>query len=305
MVQEAARAASTATVPATGDAARPWAIQANARNSITIAWDAPSRANFEAWVLIRSDAHHDSTHCDRKLEARHLELALERDAAILDGGDLFDVMGGKFDPRSSKEDLRPELQVGRYFDRVVEVAARDYRKYARNWALMGLGNHETSVYRRHEVCLTSRLAEKLNAETGSDIHVGEYINAVRLQVRYGRQWQSKHVWIEHGSGGSSPITGGLIAQQRVQAAVDGFDILAAGHLHSMTHTIKPKHYMNNKGRIEKRTVHSVRTPGYKRITGTLGYESEKGLHPTPCGAWWLRLYFDGKQLQTDVTFDGY
>ena len=46
----------------------------------------------EVWLLLRSDAHHDSPYCDRKLETKHLELAKERNALILDAGDTFDAM---------------------------------------------------------------------------------------------------------------------------------------------------------------------------------------------------------------------
>src|SRR5918997_1906498 len=77
----------------------------------------------DQWVLLRSDAHHDSMECDRELEKKHLDLALERNALIHDGGDLFDAMQGKGDKRSSLSTLREEHKRTDYFNALVEEAA--------------------------------------------------------------------------------------------------------------------------------------------------------------------------------------
>lgn len=66
------------------------------------------QAGWEQWVMLSSDRHHDNIHCDRRLERRHLEQAAARSALIVDAGDLFCAMQGKYDPRSSMDDIRPE-----------------------------------------------------------------------------------------------------------------------------------------------------------------------------------------------------
>ena len=63
---------------------------------------------WEKWILLRSDAHHDSRWCNRKLERQHLDEMVARDGAWADFGDLFDAMQGRYDPRKSYEDIRPE-----------------------------------------------------------------------------------------------------------------------------------------------------------------------------------------------------
>lgn len=41
------------------------------------------------WVLLSFDRHHDNPKSDNRMERRHLEQARERNAIIIDGGDLF------------------------------------------------------------------------------------------------------------------------------------------------------------------------------------------------------------------------
>ena len=49
---------------------------------------------YEINLMLTSDRHHDSTHCNRELEKKHLEEAKKRNAFIIDCGDLFDAMQG-------------------------------------------------------------------------------------------------------------------------------------------------------------------------------------------------------------------
>ena len=67
--------------------------------------------------LLSADRHHDNPHTDQALERRHLEEVLTSGAGIIDLGDLFCAMQGKFDKRSSKNDLRPEHKSGDYLHR--------------------------------------------------------------------------------------------------------------------------------------------------------------------------------------------
>jgi hypothetical protein len=101
-----------------------------------------SQPNEPHWFLLRSDAHHDNPHCDRDLEKKHLDEALECGAGILDCGDLFCAMQGKYDRRACKSSLRPEHQTGEYLDALVNTAADFYQPYAKNWICFGQGNHE-------------------------------------------------------------------------------------------------------------------------------------------------------------------
>lgn len=91
------------------------AVQAGAITSID--FDAPP--GWSQWFLFQSDNHHDSPLCNRELEAEHLQEAVKRDAMIMVMGDLFDAMQGRFDPRRSMEELRPEYRRSDYYDAIV------------------------------------------------------------------------------------------------------------------------------------------------------------------------------------------
>ena len=112
-------------------------------------------------VLLTSDRHHDHMDCNRDMERRHLEEVKEKDGIIIDIGDLFCAMQGVHDRRSSKDALDPELKRGDYLDALVEQAANFYAPYAKNFALLGLGNHETGILKHAETNLTKRLVSKL------------------------------------------------------------------------------------------------------------------------------------------------
>src|SRR4051812_35599652 len=74
--------------------------------------------SWEWWLLCRSDAHHDNKHCDQDLERKHLEQAIERKAGIIDYGDLYCLMQGKWDKRADRNQLRPEHAGNDYLGQV-------------------------------------------------------------------------------------------------------------------------------------------------------------------------------------------
>jgi len=49
------------------------------------------------------------------------------------GGDWFDAMQGKFDPRRNMDELRPEYRTEKYFDVVVESSAEFLKPYAKKY----------------------------------------------------------------------------------------------------------------------------------------------------------------------------
>ena len=89
------------------------------------------------WVLLSFDRHHDNPKSNNRMEKRHLDQARERNAVIIiDGGDLFCAMQGKYDRRSNKDDLKPEHKKGDYLDKLVSTAADFYGPYADLFAVM-------------------------------------------------------------------------------------------------------------------------------------------------------------------------
>lgn len=122
--------------------APPWTVEHAGPNVAVVRMKARNAKDWEQWFLLRSDAHHDNPHCLQDLELEHLELARERGAGVIDAGDLFCAMQGKYDKRASKSCLRPEHQVDDYLDALVRTAADFYQPFAHNFVVIADGNHE-------------------------------------------------------------------------------------------------------------------------------------------------------------------
>lgn len=254
----------------------------------------------EHWFLLRSDAHHDNPHCDQALEKKHLDEALEREAGIIDAGDLFCAMQGKYDKRSSKSDVRPEHQNGEYLDSLVNTAAEFYEPYAKNIVALGYGNHETSILGRHETNLTERLAQALRTKTGALVPVTGYTGWVRFNLDGGGGHRtSRTLWHMHGYGGGGPVTQDTIQAQRQNAYIEGADIMLSGHVHQRWLQENIKQYIDNYGEAKQRSAWYVKAATYKEEygSGVGGWHVGTGKPPKPLGGWWLKLTYDRYQVK--------
>jgi hypothetical protein len=252
-------------------------------------------AGWEQWVLLTSDNHHDSVYCDWVLEKYHLDQAREREAVILNFGDLFCAMQGKYDPRSSMDDIRPEDVGENYLDLIVQHAAEFYGPYAENFLLLGHGNHETNIRRRYGTDLTSNLCHRLNTDCGAKCHVGGYGGWVRFMFAINKtKRQSVRLKYFHGSGGGGPVTRGVIQTNRMAVFLPDADIVAGGHTHDSWILPRARERLSMAGRQYKDLVWFVRIPGYKDEygDGAAGFHIEKGRDPRPVGAVWVRFYYD-------------
>ena len=264
-----------------------------------------SESGWHADFLLRSDAHHDNAHADQRLETIHLEEAEERDAGILDIGDLHCAMQGKWDRRSSTDACRPEQQQGRYLDSLIDCAAEFYEPWADRWLLLAPGNHEGSILKHHETDLTERLAERFRMR-GSPVIVGSYAGFIRFKAtRHGRTL-SRVMYYTHGNGGGGPMTHGVLNTRRRQSYLPNADIVWSGHTHdSWVVRLAKTSLVGGAVRIED--VHHVSTPGYKdEFSPMKGWHIERGAPPKPIGAAWLRFSINRDEsscrtLQADVS----
>lgn len=248
--------------------------------------------DWEQWVLLTSDRHHDSPRCNRELEKRHLKEALARDAIICDFGDLFDAMQGKFDPRRSFSDVRTEDAKPNYYDLIVQHAAADYAPYAKNFAVIGRGNHETAVLDKANTDLTSNLVHRLNSDCGGSVRVGGYGGWVIFSLTLNtNKRQSIKLKYHHGAGGGGPVTKGVIQTNRQAVYLPDADIVVNGHTHDAWYMPIARERLSHYGEQCFDVVHYLRTPGYKNNygDGTEGFDIEKWQAPKPLGCAWLRL----------------
>lgn len=239
------------------------------------------------WVLLASDLHWDNAHCRLDLLKRHFDQAKERNAAICLFGDTFCAMQGKWDPRSSRDALRPEHHTGSYLDALVSTGAKWFKPYAKQIALISPGNHETAILKRHHVDLTQRLAQELSRE-GSTVEVGNYwgfLAASGLVEK--KNYCLCRIHYHHGYGGGGEITRGLIDHSRTRSMYDA-DVYISGHIHrrNMDENILTR--INHCGKIDRQTQYFLRSSTYKEEVD--GWHAEKGRAARPIGAWWLRFY---------------
>ena len=282
----------------------PWTTKKLSRNVVEISIDLTRNKDWEQWILLRSDVHHDNPKCDQDLEKQHLDEALEYDAPIIDNGDLFCAMQGKWDKRADKNSLRPEHRGSNYFDLLVDTAAKFYQPYGSHFAVLGRGNHETAVTGRHETDLTDRLASRMRAH-GSSVEASGYGGFVIFRFCDAAQKgnlkaikDSKTLYHFHGTGGGGPVTRGTIQTNRIAVWCPDADIVLTGHTHDEWSVTIPRMRCSKMGVVSQDEQLHVRCPGYKDAWGDSdhGWEVEKMLGPKAIGSAWLRFWWDWRNM---------
>lgn len=263
------------------------------------------RAGESQWFLLSADRHWDNPKTDLVMQRKHLEQAVERGAGVIDCGDLFCAMQGKYDPRGTKSDIRPEHNGADYLDRLVSTAADWFKPYAGNIIMIGQGNHESSILKRLETDLTTRLVERINATTkGANIQRAGFSGWVVFRASIGgNNVQTKRLAWHHGYGGDAPVTKGVIQTNRMAVYLPDADFVVTGHTHNEWQFPIPRVRISNKGTIHHDEQLHLKLPTYKEEyrDGYSGWHIERGGPPKPVGAVWLRFYNDAGEIKTEVT----
>lgn len=255
-----------------------------------------SDGNNERLLFLASDLHVDAIVCSREVLLRDLQEATNRGAMIFLFGDTFDAMQGRFDPRRSLEELRPEYRRNDYYDFVVKDVARILSPFAKNIVLISDGNHETATLKNSNISLTDRLIWTLNTQYGGNILHGGYGGWVRFMLENGSHGGRTSVKMKyfHGAGGDSPVTRGVIHTNRQAVYLNGADIVVNGHNHNAYYVPIVQESISDSGKVIFTTQHHIRTPGYKNEynDGTQGWAVEKGMMPKPLGGSYVNLRVD-------------
>lgn len=282
-----------------------WYVETLSKNVHRIVFPNIS-SGWDGRLILRSDAHHDSPVNEEKKEKAHLDYAKENDFPVVDLGDLFDVMGGRYDPRKSQDGLKPEHKVEDYFDAVIKSAEEFYGPYSDQFVFLGLGNHETSVIKHNNINLTSFLGRYMRsrAERRPGPVMGYYGGYLLLQfIVHGTVKYTYGIRYHHGSGGSAPVTKGVIKSQRRAVFYGDADMVVSGHIHRGWSQIHTKETVSMQtGKIDRRIQWHLSIPGYKgdpeKTETAVGWEVEKEFEPPLTGAWELMMkyrdYGDGK-----------
>ena len=246
--------------------------------------------------LLRGDAHHDNPHSLHDREKEDLDEAQRRGACILDVGDLFCAMGGRADPRRARKGVtRTEhLDAEDYFDSLVKHAAAFYAPYAKSFAMIAHGNHETAVLKNQNTDLTARLIERLNERTGSTIEHGHYSGDIYIMVKSGKHKCGFWLTYFHGSGGGGLMTLGTLAIRRQASWNPMAQVVVCGHIHerwAVEIVRKVPSIRSGRVSVDLESQWHIRTGCYKEEYGDGhgGFHVERGAPPKPVGGMWMRV----------------
>ena len=266
--------------------------------------------NWKQHILFLSDIHLDSPYCEQRLLRKHLDEAMEKDALILQAGDLFDVMQGHHDPRRSYRELKDSLKGINYFDLVLDEAVEFFRPYRDNLAMLGYGNHEYATMHFNGTDLVQRFVGVMRG-LGSPIVTGGYGGFIRIgayQKTMTTPYANLRIYYNHGSGGEAPVTKGMIQTNRQAAYIRGCDVIWNGHNHQEYISHQATIELNNKDKVIQGMVTFIRTPGYKNEYGDAdqgfdGFAASRMMAPTPRGCAWGELSYNNKQISGKYTAD--
>ncbi len=282
-----------------------WKASSLHRNVVAVDIPYQAKKDWEFWVLLTSDRHWDNPHSDQALQRRHLEQAKLRGAPVVDVGDLFCAMQGKYDKRSSKADIRPEHLDGNYLDRLVDTAAGFFSPYAQNLVVIASGNHEESISKNHETNLIERLVSQLNAGGRGNVTHGGFAGWVffRFRPSEGGPWRTIRLHYDHGYGGGGPVTRDVIQSSRRAVYLPDADIVVSGHTHDQWALPITRARVSAAGKPFLDEQLHLKLPTYKEEYGDgfSGWHARRGAPPKPVGAVWLRFTYSGRQER--VIFD--
>jgi hypothetical protein len=271
-----------------------WTVEKRNEVTAAIRIDWKINRDWEQWGLLVADQHLDNPHTQVKLYKKHLAEAVLKEAFVISVGDMFDAMQGKQDRRSNKSDLIAELKEGTYLNKLVDYAAEVHEPYVKNLAVIGEGNHETSITNRYEYSLLDGLIYKLKT-MGSPVVRGGYRGWIQfLFDNDGNKRQSRNLFYLHGSGGGGPVTKGVIQTNRRAVYLPDADYVVSGHIHEQWVLKLPQVRLSAQGVETQRTQYHVQLPSYKEefVNCPGGWHQETGKPPKPIGAWWMRFYND-------------
>lgn len=191
---------------------------------------------------LMSDTHIGAAHVDYDLIKKELERAEDNDDRIAINGDVFDMILAKDHKRFVPGVLHPRLaRRNDIVNAAIEWAVELFLPYAHLIDVIGIGNHETAQERFHNTDVVRILIYELQKQLKKEykkhvIHYGGYGGFIDYRFRRkgenSRIAAGKRMIIHyyHGSGGSAPVTKGMIDFHR-RSWVEA-DVIWLGHKHN-------------------------------------------------------------------------
>lgn len=244
-------------------------------------------------LLIVSDVHFDSIHCDRESLKKHFDQIKEKNGKILIIGDWFDVMGCHKDPRSKPANIDPKyIQRGRsYLDLVVEDSYEFLKPYKENIGLITYGNHETAILKHRDTDPLERLIYLLNQNEGSPVHKGAYAGWFMVNMSRSKTGSTLfNIAYHHGKGGGAQRSKGILYSQLDAMEYPDAHLIISGHDHNKIYDpSNVRKRLSVSGRTYTDSVHWLKTGSYALSPDDFGYVVEKGFMGKRMGGWFCDL----------------
>jgi len=274
----------------------------NRRNTPVIDFTSPIGVKDTVSILLQFDEHWDNPHSNQELIGAHMKEAVEGGWPIIKGGDSLCLMQGRYDPRRSRNDIRPEHDHADYIDRIVSSYAEFCKPAAKNIAFMGRGNHELSILRHLETDVIERVCERLRVN-GSDVRSGGIGGWIIVQV-----WISKTarlsipIFYTHGYGGGGPVTRGVIQTNRRGVVYGDARVIITGHIHEeWAVTICRDRLCVATGKTFQDEQLHINSATYKDEYDPVNssWHSQMGRPPKPVGGTWLDISLSRDTCEQD------
>jgi UDP-2,3-diacylglucosamine pyrophosphatase LpxH len=252
-------------------------------------------------IFFMGDFHLDARKTDVGFIERELEKARELDARIILLGDIFDGIwcgDPRYMPAVSIQRLEGRNQLIR---ETVQYGKEFLKPYADLIDIIAIGNHEETVLKHHHYNLIQELCRELT----TDDHVVNYGkrsgNAFyRFEYPNGGAVQTVKIHYTHGSGGSAPVTDGLIKMKHKKIHLEGFDIHVSGHTHTQAYAPKVAFYpSDNDAEMKERHANLICVGSYGDLIED-GWESTKEFAPQRKGGYYADVQLVGKYRDKSI-----
>lgn len=254
----------------------------------------------ERWFMYRADAHNDHPASRRDLILSHMETLKECNGFMIDGGDFYCVMQAPGDKRASAhgEAVRSEDRGTNYIINVAEHGTELLQPYANNIALLMLGNHETAMMKYHGIDVTELTAKLLRAAVPKcPTLAAGYMCYVKVNFT---KSHSQIFYFHHGTRTNAPVTRGVIQSNRRSVYLRDADFVFTGDSHDGYCVPMVRETFNGK-EIGRHTQWHIQTPSYKEArSARSGYEIEKEFGPKPLGCWFIRFFYHGTGIGSEI-----
>jgi hypothetical protein len=180
-----------------------------------------------------------------------------------------------------------------YLGLLLDTAGDWFAPYAGQFAIVGTGNHESSVLKNNGLDLTRQLSRRLREASGQAWpYQGGYGGYVRIKVNpAGNTHRSIMLKYFHGSGGGGPVTKGVIQTNRRAVFLPDADVVVTGHIHEQWLVTLMQERVSGRGTIDIKSQYHVSVPTYKDEynAGRGGWHVERGAPPKPLGCVWMKI----------------